>query len=106
MLIFIFELIKSAIDEINSQVNSNTEKNNGLIQENLQLTTKLKGLLEQYEAREQQVEKLIKHKDLENQLANAKFQQSELKLAELTERHKSEKAIVSEHYLSYLINHY
>ncbi len=58
------------------------------------MTTKLKNLLEQYEAREQQVEKLLKHKDLENQLANAKFQQSELKLAELSERHKSEKAIV------------
>ena len=41
-----------------------------------------------------QVEKILKHKDLENQLANAKFQQSELKLAELSERHKSEKTIV------------
>lgn len=88
---------QSAIDEINTQVSSNTEKNNGLIQENLQLTTKLKNLLEQYEAREQQVEKILKHKDLENQLANAKFQQSELKLAELSERHKSEKTIYENH---------
>lgn len=39
------------------------------------------------------IEKVLKHKDLELQLANAKFQQSELKLTELTERSKKEKMI-------------
>ena len=37
----------------------------------------------------------MKHKDLEGQLANAKLQQSELKQAELIERNKKEKSIVS-----------
>jgi hypothetical protein len=38
---------------------------------------------------------VLKHKDLELQLANAKLQQSELKLAEQTERSKGEKGVVS-----------
>lgn len=84
---------QGAIDEINSQVSQNSEKNNMLIQENVQLTTKLKDLIEQYEVREQHIEKVLKHKDLELQLANAKFQQSELKLTEQTERNKKEKAL-------------
>lgn len=84
---------QGAIDEINSQVSQNSEKNNMLIQENVQLTTKLKDLIEQYEVREQHIEKVLKHKDLELQLSNAKFQQSELKLTELTERNKKEKMI-------------
>jgi hypothetical protein len=37
---------------------------------------------------------VLKHKDLEVQLANAKLQQSELKIVELTERSKKEKTIV------------
>jgi hypothetical protein len=37
----------------------------------------------------------LKHKDLEIELANAKLQQSELKLTEANERSKAEKAIVT-----------
>ncbi len=44
---------QAAIDEINQQVSSNTERNNALIQENVQLAGKLKTLLDQYDAREQ-----------------------------------------------------
>ncbi len=89
-LIFQF---KGAIDEINTQVSQNSEKNNMLIQENISLTNKLKDLIEQYETRESHIEKLLKHKDLEMQLANAKLQQSELKLTEQVERNKKEKAV-------------
>ncbi len=38
---------------------------------------------------------MLKHKDLEIELANAKLQQSELKLTEASERSKAEKAIVT-----------
>ena len=41
------------------------------------------------------IDKVLKHKDLEVQLANAKLQQSELKLTESTERNKKEKALVT-----------
>ena len=41
-----------AIDDINQQVASNSEKNNLLMTENTQLTGKLKNLIEQYEVRE------------------------------------------------------
>lgn len=88
---------QGAIDEINQSVASNSEKNNTLIQENVQLTTKLKNLIDQYEIREQHIEKVLKHKDLEVQLANAKLQQSELKIVELTERAKKEKNIYESH---------
>ena len=37
----------------------------------------------------------MKHKDLEVELANAKLQQSELRVAEATERSKAEKSIVN-----------
>lgn len=90
---------QGAIDEINQSVASNSEKNNTLIQENVQLTTKLKNLIDQYEVREQHIEKVLKHKDLEIQLANAKLQQSELKIVELTERSKKEKTIYDTHIL-------
>jgi hypothetical protein len=93
---------QGAIDDINTQVNNNTDKNNSLIQENVQLAGKLKNLLEQYETREQHVEKVIKHKDLELQLSDAKLQQSDLKLAELTERSKKEKEIVNKNFKSTL----
>ena len=42
-----------AIDDINQQMSTNTERNGTLIQENTQLTNKLKTLLEQYEKREE-----------------------------------------------------
>lgn len=89
----IFCFLKGAIDEINTQVSQNSEKNNMLIQENVSLTNKLKDLIEQYETREAHIEKLLKHKDLEMQLANAKLQQSELKLTEQVERNKKERAV-------------
>ena len=44
---------QAAIDDINQQMSTNTERNSSLIQENTQLTTKLKCLLEQYEKREE-----------------------------------------------------
>jgi hydroxymethylpyrimidine pyrophosphatase-like HAD family hydrolase len=42
-----------AIDDINKQVSSNADKNNSIMQENANLTNKMKTLLEQYEIREQ-----------------------------------------------------
>jgi hypothetical protein len=44
---------------------------------------------------------VLKHKDLEVQLANAKLQQSELKIVELTERSKKEKTIVNKNFFSF-----
>jgi hypothetical protein len=44
---------------------------------------------------------VLKHKDLEVQLANAKLQQSELKIVELTERSKKEKTIVNKKIFSF-----
>lgn len=41
-----------AIDEINTQVGANSEKNSQLVVENGQLSAKLKNLIEQYEVRE------------------------------------------------------
>lgn len=79
---------QAAIDEMNQQLNSNTERNASVLHENEQLAVKFKTLSEQFELREQHYEKIMKHKDLENQLMNAKFQQSELRVAEIGEKVK------------------
>ena len=42
-----------AIDDINQQVSTNSEKNKQLIQDNMEMSAKMKHLIEQYEAREE-----------------------------------------------------
>ena len=42
------------------------------------------------------MEKVLKHKDLENQLMVAKFQQAELRIAELNERNKQCEELINE----------
>ena len=73
----------------------NHEKNVKLREENQDLAGKLKKFLEQYELREQQLEKLVKHSELERQLSEAKLQQAAAVLKEEQERNNREKELVS-----------
>ena len=61
---------------------------------NSKIKKKLKNIIS-IKPKKKHIEKVLKHKDLEIELANAKFQQSELKLSESSERSKAEKKIVS-----------
>jgi len=58
----------------------NSESNSKLRDENLQMQNQFKGVCEQYELREQQVEKISKQMKLEGQLADAKLAKAKLEL--------------------------
>ncbi|XP_072036093.1 beta-taxilin-like isoform X1 [Amphiura filiformis] len=85
---------QQTINEITAQMQENHTRNLKLKEENLELASKLKNLVEQYERREEHIDKLFKHKELESQLYDAKLQQSNLALAEEKERNLREKAIL------------
>eukprot|EP00918_Siedleckia_nematoides_P091291 GHVU01200544.1.p1 GENE.GHVU01200544.1~~GHVU01200544.1.p1 ORF type:complete len:554 (-),score=142.38 GHVU01200544.1:2063-3724(-) len=82
---------QSTINDIQQQMNDNHTKNTKLREENLDLSTKLKSLIEQYEAREEHIQKLFAHKELEQQLVDAKFQQATLQMTEEKEKNIMEK---------------
>jgi len=75
------------INDIQQQMNDHYQKNTSLREENLELANKLKGLIEQYELREQQIEKILKSKELEAQLYDARLQQAALQIGEEKEKH-------------------
>ncbi|XP_006815122.2 uncharacterized protein LOC100371254 [Saccoglossus kowalevskii] len=85
---------QQTINDITTQMQENHNKNIKLKEENLELASKLKGLVEQYERREEHIEKMFKHKELELQLSDAKLQQSTMQLAEEKDRNLREKTIL------------
>ncbi|CAH1798771.1 unnamed protein product [Owenia fusiformis] len=85
---------QTTITDIQSQMNDHHSKNSKLREENIDLASKLKNLIEQYDLREQHIEKVIKHKDLESQLVEAKLQQSTLHLTEEKQKNTVEKEIL------------
>lgn len=87
---------QSTINDIQAQMNDHYEKNTKLREENLELANKLKNLIEQYELREQHIEKVFKHKDLEQQLVDAKLAQASLQITEEKERGLQEKQLLLE----------
>jgi len=92
---------QSTISDITSQMADNHKRNQQLKQDNNDLAQKLKGLVEQYEVREQHIEKVLKAKQLELQLCEAKLQQQNLAVQEEMESHLREKHGVLEESLGY-----
>lgn len=82
---------QTTINEIQQQMNDHYTKNTKLREENLELANKLKNLIEQYELREQHIEKMFKHKDLEQQLMDAKLAQAVMQVSEEKKRSLAEK---------------
>ena len=82
---------QTTINDIQQQMNDHYTKNTKLREENVELANKLKNLIEQYELREQHIEKVFKHKDLEQQLVDAKLAQANLQLHEDKEKNIKEK---------------
>lgn len=79
------------LNDIQLQMEQHNERNSKLRQENVELAEKLKKLIEQYELREEHIDKVFKHKDLQQQLVDAKLQQAQEMLKEAEERHQREK---------------
>ncbi|KAM4528951.1 beta-taxilin isoform 2-T2 [Fundulus diaphanus] len=79
------------LTEIQAQIEQHSSRNDRLCQENTNLTHKLESLMNQYELREESLEKINKHQDLQHKLTEAKLQQANALLAEAEEKHKREK---------------
>lgn len=83
------------LNDIQLQVEQHNERNSKLRQENMELAERLKKLIEQYELREEHIDKVFKHKDLQQQLVDAKLLQAQEMLKEAEDRHQREKDFVS-----------
>ncbi|XP_057210611.1 alpha-taxilin isoform X2 [Triplophysa rosa] len=79
------------LNDIQAQMEQHNERNANLRQENMELADKLKKLIEQYELREEHIDKVFKHKDLQQQLVDAKLHQAQALLKDSEERHQKEK---------------
>nr|XP_020473761.1 alpha-taxilin isoform X2 [Monopterus albus]XP_020473762.1 alpha-taxilin isoform X2 [Monopterus albus]XP_020473763.1 alpha-taxilin isoform X2 [Monopterus albus]XP_020473764.1 alpha-taxilin isoform X2 [Monopterus albus]XP_020473765.1 alpha-taxilin isoform X2 [Monopterus albus]XP_020473766.1 alpha-taxilin isoform X2 [Monopterus albus] len=79
------------LNDIQTQLELHDERNARLRQENTELAEKLKKLYEQYKLREEHIDKVVKHKDLQQQLVDAKLHQAQELLKESEERHDREK---------------
>ncbi|XP_071383758.1 alpha-taxilin-like [Centroberyx affinis] len=79
------------LNDIQAQIEQHNNRNTKLCQENANLADKLESLMNQYELKEQSLEKINKHRDLQQKLAEAKLEQANALLAEAEEKHKREK---------------
>ncbi|XP_076864607.1 alpha-taxilin [Brachyhypopomus gauderio] len=79
------------LNDIQAQMEQHNERNASLRQENMELGDKLKKLIEQYELREEHIDKVFKHKDLQQQLVDAKLHQAQALLKDSEDRHQKEK---------------
>ncbi|XP_061902295.1 alpha-taxilin isoform X2 [Entelurus aequoreus] len=79
------------INDIQVQMEQHNERNASLRQENTELSEKLKKLYEQYKLREEHIDKVVKHKELQQQLVDTKLNQAEEMLLESEEHHNKEK---------------
>ncbi|XP_018417213.1 PREDICTED: gamma-taxilin [Nanorana parkeri] len=79
------------LNEIQAQMEQHDVYNAKLRQENAELGDKLKKLIEQYALREEHIDKVFKHKELQQQLIDAKLQQTTQIMKEAEERHQRER---------------
>ncbi|XP_078413601.1 beta-taxilin [Cetorhinus maximus] len=77
--------------DIQSQIDQHSQRNIKLCEENTELANKLKSIIDQYDTREEHFEKVFKHKDLQQQLMDAKLGQAQELMKEAVERHQREK---------------
>ncbi|KAJ8355843.1 hypothetical protein SKAU_G00186370 [Synaphobranchus kaupii] len=82
---------QSTLTDIQSQIEQHSNRNTKLSQENGVLAEKLQGIISQYEQREENLEKIFKHRDLQQKLSDAKLEQANMLLKEAEEKHKREK---------------
>ncbi|XP_052237889.1 gamma-taxilin-like isoform X2 [Dreissena polymorpha] len=90
----ISQKFQTTIGEIQTQMGENHERNKQLREENADLAGKLKKFIEQSEARELQVAKVIQHRELEQKLADAKLEQATAILQEEQGRSQKERELL------------
>ncbi|NXT20474.1 TXLNB protein, partial [Syrrhaptes paradoxus] len=82
---------QGTLSEIQAQIEQQSERNMKLCQENSELAEKLKSIIDQYELREEHLDKIFKHRELQQKLVDAKLEQSKEMMKEAEERHQKEK---------------
>ncbi|XP_035276792.1 beta-taxilin isoform X2 [Anguilla anguilla] len=82
---------QSTLTDIQAQIEQHSNRNTKLCQENGAMAERLQAIINQYEQREESLEKILKHRDLQQKLADAKLEQANLLLNEAEEKHKREK---------------
>ncbi|PZC75414.1 hypothetical protein B5X24_HaOG206083 [Helicoverpa armigera] len=69
---------QNTLSEITAMLQQNNEKNAKLRDDNISMSEKFKSVVQQYQLREQQVDKMAKQMALESQLSDAKMQKASL----------------------------
>ncbi|GFY55857.1 beta-taxilin [Trichonephila inaurata madagascariensis] len=82
---------QTTLNDISALMQENSKKNVQLREENTELATKLKSLVDNYEIWEQNMSKIVQQKELEAQLAKAKHAKVNLLLKQETEKFLREK---------------
>uniref|UniRef100_A0A4W5PFB9 Taxilin beta b n=1 Tax=Hucho hucho TaxID=62062 RepID=A0A4W5PFB9_9TELE len=82
---------QSTLTDIQVQIEEHSNRNTKLCQENSDLAEKLKSLISQYDAREANLEKVFKHRDLQQKLLETKLEQANMFIKEGEEKHKRER---------------
>ncbi|XP_048345539.1 beta-taxilin [Sphaerodactylus townsendi] len=82
---------QGTLNDIQAQIEQQSERNMKLCQENTDLAEKLKSIIDQYEVREEHLDKIFKHRELQQKLVDAKLEQSQELMKEAEERHQREK---------------
>ncbi|KAI4539215.1 hypothetical protein MG293_010607 [Ovis ammon polii] len=85
---------QNTLTDIQAQIEQQSERNMKLCQENTELAEKLKSIIDQYELREEHLDKIFKHRELQQKLVDAKLEQAQEMMKEAEERHKREKEYV------------
>uniref|UniRef100_A0A3Q4BJJ8 Uncharacterized protein n=1 Tax=Mola mola TaxID=94237 RepID=A0A3Q4BJJ8_MOLML len=79
------------LNDIEVQMEQHSSHNTKLRQENMELAEKLKKLIEQYELREEHIDKVFKHKELQQQLMDSKLQRITEMMKEVEEKQQKER---------------
>ncbi|CAB1440485.1 unnamed protein product [Pleuronectes platessa] len=79
------------LTEIQTQIEQHSSRNDKLCSENANLTDKLESLMNQCDRREESLEKIERHRDLQHKLTEAKLQEANMLLTQAEEKHKREK---------------
>ncbi|XP_048210150.1 beta-taxilin [Perognathus longimembris pacificus] len=82
---------QTTLTDIQAQIEQQSERNMKLCQENTELAEKLKSIIDQYELREEHLDKIFKHRELQQKLVDAKLEQAQELMKEAEERHSREK---------------
>ncbi|XP_006885003.1 PREDICTED: beta-taxilin [Elephantulus edwardii] len=82
---------QSTLTDIQAQIEQQSERNMKLCEENTELAEKLKSIIDQYELREEHLDKIFKHRELQQKLVDAKLEQAQEMMKEAEERHSREK---------------